>query len=74
MYDSLSVNEVNPSFYGLGAATLGANINSAAAQAAGIKEPFPGFSALYGSRATVAQALATVPAIPGRRHSRGAVC
>ena len=44
MYDSLSVNEVNPAYYKLGAATLGANINSAAAQAAGIREPFPGFS------------------------------
>jgi len=61
MYDSLSVNQVNPSFYGLGATTLGALINSPAAQAAGIGEPFPGFVALYGSRATVAQALRPFP-------------
>ena len=65
MYDSLSVNEVNPSWYKLGAATLGAAINSAAAQAAGIGEPFPGFAALYGSRATVAQALRPFPQYQG---------
>jgi Carboxypeptidase regulatory-like domain/TonB dependent receptor len=61
MYDSLSVNGVSPSLYKLGAATLGAVINSPAAQAAGFKEPFPGFIALYGSRATVAQALRPFP-------------
>jgi len=65
MYDSLSVNEVNPSWYKLGAATLGASITSAAAQSAGIKEPFPGFAALYGSRATVAQALRPFPQYQG---------
>ena len=65
MYDSLGVNEVNPSWYRLGAATLGAAINSAAAQAAGIAEPFPGFAALYGSRATVAQALRPFPQYQG---------
>src|SRR6266487_7136672 len=65
MYDSLSVNEVNPSFYKLGAALLGASITSPAAQAAGIKEPFPGFATLYGSRATVAQALRPFPQYQG---------
>jgi hypothetical protein len=65
MYDSLSVNEVNPAYYSLGASLLGASINSPAAQAAGIREPFPGFTALYGSRATVAQALRPFPQYQG---------
>jgi hypothetical protein len=65
MYDSLSVNETPTSFYKLGAATLGALVNSPAAQAAGIGEPFPGFVALYGSRATVAQALRPFPQYQG---------
>jgi hypothetical protein len=65
MYDSLSINEVSPALYSLGATTLGALINSPAAQAAGIKEPFPGFATLYGSRATVAQALRPYPQYQG---------
>ena len=54
-----------PRITSLGAATLGAGINSPAAQAAGIREPFPGFTALYGSRATVAQALRPFPQYQG---------
>jgi hypothetical protein len=44
---------------------LGALIGSPAANAAGIREPFAGFSALYGSRATVAQALRAFPQYQG---------
>jgi hypothetical protein len=65
MYDSLSVNEVSPALYKLGSTTLNALVNSPAAQAAGIGEPFPGFVALYGSRATVAQALRPFPQYHG---------
>ena len=65
MYDSLSVNGVDPSLYRLGSTTLNAIVNSPAAVAAGIKEPFPGFAALYGSRATVAQALRPFPQYQG---------
>ncbi len=65
LYDSWNRNQVNPSFYGLGAALLGANINSPAAQNAGFREPFPGFASLYGSRATVAQALRAFPQYQG---------
>ena len=61
MYDSLSVNELNPSWYKLGPTVLSSLVGSPAAQAAGIGEPFPGFIALYGSRATVAQALRPFP-------------
>jgi hypothetical protein len=40
---------------------LRANINSAQARSAGISEPFPGFTQLWGGRATVAQALRPYP-------------
>jgi len=44
-----------------GTAVLTSNINSPAAIAAGVTAPFPGFSALWGSRATVGQALRPFP-------------
>jgi hypothetical protein len=65
LYDSFNRNQVNPAFYGLGTALLSSNINSPAAQAAGFREPFAGFSDLYGSRATVAQALRAFPQYQG---------
>lgn len=58
--DAVSLNQVNPQYLALGS-LLGANINSPQAQAAGFREPFPGFSDLWGSRATVAQALRPFP-------------
>jgi hypothetical protein len=61
LYDSLQLNQVAPGYYGLGDALLRANIASPAAQAAGIREPFTGFAQLFGSRATVAQALRRFP-------------
>jgi hypothetical protein len=54
-------NQVFPSYLALGRNLLTANITSAEARAAGIREPFPGFSQLWGSRATVAQALRPFP-------------
>ena len=65
LYDSMQRNQVPAAFYGLGDALLRANINSPAAQAAGIREPFPGFAQLYGTRATVAQALRPYPQYQG---------
>ncbi|MEX2263738.1 MAG: TonB-dependent receptor [Bryobacteraceae bacterium] len=61
LYDAQQLNQVNPSFYGLGDALLRANINSPLARNAGFSEPFAGFTELYGSRATVAQALRAFP-------------
>lgn len=61
LYDSLGINQLSPSLYNLGATLLGSSITSPAAVAAGIREPFAGFSTLYGTRATVAQALRPFP-------------
>jgi hypothetical protein len=65
LYDSMNRNQVSPALYGLGDALLRANITSAAAQAAGIRQPFAGFADLYGTRATVAQALRPYPQYQG---------
>jgi hypothetical protein len=62
IYDgSMQVNQLNPAYFSLGSALLQSNINSPLAQAAGIQAPFPGFSDLFGARATVAQALRPFP-------------
>ena len=58
--DATSWNQVNPQFLSLGT-LLNGNINSAAVQAAGFRAPFPGFTDLWGSRATLAQALRPFP-------------
>ena len=58
--DATSWNQVNPAYLSLGS-LLAASIDSPQAQAAGFSEPFPGFSTLWGSRATVAQALRPFP-------------
>ena len=58
----LQYNQINPAYiqkYGINVLT--SNITSAAAIAAGVTAPFPGFAALWGSRATVAQALRPFP-------------
>src|SRR5450432_2713328 len=58
----LNYNQLNPIYLQkYGTAVLTSNINSPAAIAAGITAPFPGFSALWGSRATVGQALRPYP-------------
>jgi hypothetical protein len=61
LYDGQELNQVHPSLFRLGEALLRARIDSPVAQAAGFREPFPGFVQLYGSRATVAQALRAFP-------------
>ena len=65
LYDSQQVNQVDPRYFSLGDSLLRARIDSPQAQAAGIREPFPGFLQLYGSRATVAQALRPFPQYQG---------
>ncbi|MEO8595114.1 MAG: carboxypeptidase-like regulatory domain-containing protein [Candidatus Solibacter sp.] len=58
----LAYNALDPSYLAkYGAAVLTASITSPTAAAAGIKEPFPGFAALWGSAATVRQALRPYP-------------
>src|SRR5450432_2102876 len=63
----LQYNQLNPSLltaFGTVAQSvtvLNSLVGSPAANAAGIKAPFPGFNALWGSRATVAQALRPFP-------------
>jgi len=58
----LSYNQVNPAYLNtLGTNLLNSQIDSPAAIAAGLTSPFPGFKALWGSRATVAQALRAFP-------------
>jgi len=62
--DATNWNQVLPGYLSLGN-LLNANINSAQAKAAGFSEPFAGFSDLWGTRATVAQALRPFPQYTG---------
>lgn len=58
----LTYNSLNPSVLSTyGATLLNSSITSAAAQAAGIAAPFSGFVSLWGSGATVRQALRPYP-------------
>ncbi len=54
------INQLNQSYLPLGT-TLGAQVGSPAANAAGIGSPYPSFLANYGSSATVLQALRPYP-------------
>ncbi len=65
LYNSQALNQLPKQYWNLPASLLTANINSPAAQAAGIKEPFPGFSALWGGLARVNQALRPFPQYSG---------
>ncbi|MEZ5362299.1 MAG: TonB-dependent receptor [Bryobacterales bacterium] len=55
------ISEVPAQYRSLPENVLRANINSALAAQNGFGEPFPGFSDLWGSRATVAQSLRLYP-------------
>ncbi len=58
----LNYNQVDPKYLDtLGSSLLTASHSSPAAVAAGIRAPFPGFAQLWGSGATVAQALRPYP-------------
>jgi hypothetical protein len=65
LYDSQALNQLPKEYWNLPTSLLTANINSPAAQAAGIKEPFAGFSALWGGLARVNQALRPFPQYSG---------
>jgi hypothetical protein len=65
LYNSQQINQLPRQFWNLPASLLTSNINSPAAQAAGIKEPFAGFSALWGGLARVNQALRPFPQYSG---------
>ena len=65
LYNSQQINQLPRQFWNLPASLLTSSINSPAAQAAGIKEPFAGFSALWGGLARVNQALRPFPQYSG---------
>jgi hypothetical protein len=59
---NLQYNQINPIYLSkLGIPVLTSSITSAAAAAAGVFAPYPGFVAQWGSRGTVAQALKPFP-------------
>jgi hypothetical protein len=58
----LRINQIDPRYLtALGPTVLTSNIDSPAAQAAGIRAPFAGFSTLWKGNATVLQALKAYP-------------
>ena len=59
--DQQFINQLMPAAQKIAPALLRANILSDAARAAGYTEPYPGFAALWGARATVAQSLRPYP-------------
>lgn len=65
LYNSQALNQLPREYWNLPATLLTSNINSPAAQAAGIKEPFPGFATLWGGLARVNQALRPFPQFSG---------
>jgi hypothetical protein len=60
MHTGMNWNQVDPKYLGLGA-LLSRNILDPAVAAAGYKEPFAGFAALWGDRGTLAQSLRRWP-------------
>ena len=65
LYNSQALNQLPKQYWNLPASLLTANISSPAAQAAGIREPFAGFSQLWGGLARVNQALRPFPQYSG---------
>ncbi len=61
LYNSQALNQLPRQHWNLPASLLTAHITSPAAQAAGIREPFAGFSSLWGGLARVNQALRPFP-------------
>lgn len=64
-----TLNQLNPRYLSLGT-LLNANILSAQAVSAGYREPFSGFAALLGTRATVGQALRPYPQYTGVTYNQ----
>lgn len=65
LYESQQLNQLPHEYWSLPDSLLRAHITSPQAQAAGIREPFPGFAQLFGGRASVAQALRPFPQYDG---------
>jgi hypothetical protein len=65
LYNSQQLNQLPKEYWNLPASLLTSNINSPAAQAAGFREPFPGFASLWGGLARVNQALRPFPQYSG---------
>lgn len=61
LYSGQQSNQLPRQYWNLPASLLTANINSPEAQAAGFREPFPGFASLWGGNARVNQALRPFP-------------
>ncbi|MEZ5398445.1 MAG: carboxypeptidase regulatory-like domain-containing protein [Bryobacteraceae bacterium] len=65
LYENQQLNQVPSQYFGMPTSLLRAHINSPQARAAGLSEPFAGFAELWGSRATVNQALRPFPQYNG---------
>jgi hypothetical protein len=65
LYENQGLNQVPAQFETLPVSLLRANINSPQAQAAGFREPYPGFADQWRGSATVAQALRAFPQFNG---------
>lgn len=61
LYTQQRINQIGQQYENLSPSLLSSLITSPAAQAAGFREPFAGFSTLWGGQATVAQALRPFP-------------
>lgn len=61
LYASQRMNQLPSQYESLPLSLLSARVDSSAAQAAGFREPFPGFMQLWGAQGTVAQALRPFP-------------
>jgi hypothetical protein len=65
LYASQNLNQLPQQFETLPLSLLTSRVDSPAAQAAGYREPFPGFTQLWGAQGTVAQSLRPFPQYAG---------
>jgi hypothetical protein len=61
LYAPQHLNQLPQQYEGLPVSLLSSRVDSPAAQAAGYREPFPGFTQLWGAQGTVAQSLRPFP-------------
>jgi len=65
LYAPQNINQMPQAYETLPLSLLTSRVDSPAAQAAGYREPFPGFTSLWGAQGTVAQALRPFPQYAG---------
>lgn len=65
LYATQNINQLPQQYEGLPLSLLTARVDSPTAQGAGYREPFPGFTQLWGAQGTVAQALRPFPQYAG---------